>query len=92
VSDHIEIALIASENGPLKWSLQFINQALLEDQYVSHLLSHKTEKSPASENTEAIYRKRFKHYMQTMSLFTAKEKPLEILAKKENEIISFQIE
>ncbi len=93
VRDHLEIALIASPKGePLKWSLQILNPNLLEDQYVAYWMSNKTEKSSSSRNSEGLYRKRFKHYMQTMRLFVSKDTPLQITATWEDQGIVTQIE
>ena len=93
VADHLEISLIAGPKGePLKWSLQIINPIELENSYVAYWLSNKTEKGRATEYAEAVYRKRFKNYIQYLRLFVSKEKPFNLQAKWEGEGIIAHVE
>lgn len=76
VSDMIEVVVIASqktESNQFDWSLQFINPRILEDRYVSILLSDVSDKMISDlqpKLREEYLRNRFRSYMNRMSLYS----------------------
>ncbi|MES2345024.1 MAG: hypothetical protein V4494_03700 [Chlamydiota bacterium] len=82
VSDMLQIAIIAvpkSERPHLEWSVQFINPHVLEDKYVSTLLSDTSdnEVQDLQPNLREDYlRNRFRSYMNRFQLYKSEESPL----------------
>lgn len=73
VRDSLEIDIIAaptSERTQLEWSVSVVDAHELEDVYVATLLSHDTSSSGNSKRREAALRKRFREYLQRLTLYT----------------------
>ncbi len=95
VRDMLEIVVIVvpkAEKAKLEWSLQFINPSVLEDRYVSLLMSDASDDEirdlePALR--EEYLRNRFRNYMNRLQLCWADETPLDlnIELKGENVLI-----
>jgi hypothetical protein len=69
----VEVSVILaprSERHELDWSVQFINPRLLEDRYVSMLLSDGSEEGEViSKRREEVLRNRFRNYMNRFQLY-----------------------
>lgn len=77
VREMLEIVVIASpgsEKNPLDWSVQFVNPRLLEDKYVTTLMSDVSDRDihMLQPNLREEYlRNRFRSYMNRFQLFRA---------------------
>jgi hypothetical protein len=99
VRDWVELVIIADSSNkgePLRWEVQFIDQKLLEDQYVSALLTsgqlgqvampqHSSASISSSQKThlalrERFLRGRFREYMQKFCLYESRGVPFTIEA------------
>jgi hypothetical protein len=75
VQDMLEISILLSpktEKKSLDWSVQFLNPRILEDKYVSILMSDDgdTEKDPSfARRREEYLRARFRQYMNRFQLY-----------------------
>lgn len=79
VRDSLEIDVIAaptSERTQLEWSLDIVDAHELEDVYVATLLSHETSSTGNIKRREAALRKRFREYLQRLTLYTANKEKL----------------
>jgi hypothetical protein len=82
VSDMLQIIIIAvpkSERPHLEWSIQFINPHVLEDKYVSILLSDTSDNEiqGLQPNLREDYlRNRFRSYMNRFQLYKSEDTPL----------------
>lgn len=77
----------AKENQSLNWSIEFINPRLLEDRYVSLMMSDVSDEEVRELQPlvrEEYLRNRFRSYMNRFQLYKADEKPLELNAYLEN--------
>ncbi len=76
VSEMIDVLIIAAQKpdqSQLDWSLQFVNPRVLEDRYVSILLSDTSDKAITRLQPsvrEEYLRNRFRSYMNRMRLYT----------------------
>jgi len=89
VKNNIEIAIIADDQSDkLHWSLEFMETAALEDQYVSYLSNQYKENSPnqrfANGDTEERWRNRFRRYMQDITLFKPNKNRLRLHITRKN--------
>lgn len=77
VSDMIELIIIVNpkpEGNHLDWSLQFVNPKVLEDRYVSILLTDTSDKAISDLQPhvrEDYLRNRFRSYMSRMRLYNS---------------------
>lgn len=85
VRNSIEIVIVAAPKNKRKvlaWSLQFIQPRDLEDNYVAFSIANSTTSKgiPVTipKKREELLRKRFRDYMQRMTLFLANEKKLHL--------------
>lgn len=84
VSDMLQLVIIMapkSERPQLEWSVQFINPHMLEDKYVSMLLSDTTDdeiRELQPNLREEYLRNRFRSYMNRFQLYKSEDKPLKL--------------
>ena len=85
VRDNLQLSLVAApqkEREILEWSLEVINPSELEDTYVAYLITNLTSgkagQSAVPKRREALIRKRFRDYMQRLTLYTGPEQKLSI--------------
>ncbi len=84
VSDMIELVVITGqkpEKSKLDWSLQFINPRVLEDRYVSILLSDVSDKEITELQPvvrEEYLRNRFRSYMNRLRLYSQDYEKLQL--------------
>lgn len=94
VKNSIEIVLIAapkSKRKVLAWSVQFIQPRDLEDTFVAFSISNsatsKGTQGGISKKKEEMLRKRFRDYMQRMTLYLEQNKKLHIKGTIDNDQI-----
>ncbi|MEI8365177.1 MAG: hypothetical protein WCF65_02055 [Parachlamydiaceae bacterium] len=93
VRNSIEIVIVAvpkSQRKVLPWSVQFIQPRALEDIYVTYSIANSTTakvKDAIPKEKEQLLRKRFRDYMQRMTLFLKTAKKLHIKSTIEDEQI-----
>jgi len=85
VRNSIEIVIVAAPKNQRKvlpWSIQFIQPRHLEDTYVSYFIASTSNskgiKDVLPKEKEELLRKRFRDYMQRMTLFLTDEKKLHL--------------
>lgn len=75
VQDMLEISILLSpktEKKHLDWSVQFLNPRILEDKYISILMSDDLERDAdpsIAKRREEYLRNRFRHYMNRFQLY-----------------------
>lgn len=94
VHNSIEIVIVASPKNKRKvlaWSLQFIQPRDLEDTYVAFSIANSSTSKPAQGNIpkrkEELLRKRFRDYMQRMTLYLSNNKKLHLKSTLEGDQI-----
>jgi hypothetical protein len=94
VKNSIEIVLIAapkSKRKVLAWSVQFIQPRDLEDTFVAFSIANsataKGVQGGISKKKEEMLRKRFRDYMQRMTLYLEQNKKLHIKGTIDNDQI-----
>lgn len=97
IREHIEIVITAApreEREFLDWSIEVINPHELEDVYVEKVFaSHpraKDSNPSVVRRRSAMYRKRFREYMQKLQLYITPEQPLVLEPVLQNDYISVQ--
>ena len=94
IRDHLEVAVIVSPDaGPdgYLWSVEFLDSNRMEDTYVSWLLPrHSANTSNQQSSREAHLRQRFRDYMQQFVLFTKKQHVLQLVAKRDGNLVNVQ--
>lgn len=84
VRENIEITIIAAakeERESLDWSVQVIDPHALEDAYVAFLFSNSMQgkmQIPYSKSREDMLRKRFREYLQKLTLYISVDKKLRL--------------
>jgi len=84
IRENLEIAIVAAtkeERSSLEWSVEIINPHSLEDAYVAFLFSNTTQGKNAvsySKSREKMLRKRFREYLQKLTLYVSPEKKLHL--------------
>jgi len=84
IKDMLEVIIIAMPKGETKgfeWSVQFINPKVLEDRYVSILMSDVSDdeiREMQQTLREEYLRNRFRSYMNRFQFFTPDDKKLEL--------------
>jgi len=85
VRDNLQIALVAApqkEREILEWSLEVVNPSELEDTYVAYLITNLSSgtggQSAVPKKREMLIRKRFRDYMQRLTLYTGPDQKLSI--------------
>jgi hypothetical protein len=97
VKDMTEIVLTFSpkaDSKGLDWSVQFVNPKLLEDRYVSLLMSDISDEEIRElqpEIRQKYLRNRFRNYMNRFQLFYGNDKPLDLQAELRNNQITIQL-
>jgi hypothetical protein len=85
IRDHLELVVIAapkSEREFLQWSVEVIDTREMEDTYVAYVITEQKQSGLNISNPsqrEEILRKRFKEYMQKLTLFTANGEKLNLV-------------
>lgn len=94
VKNSIEIVIVAapkSKRKVLAWSVQFIQPRDLEDTYVAFSIANtasiKGMQGAIPKKQEELLRKRFRDYMQKMTLYLSKNKKLHLKSTIENDKI-----
>lgn len=85
IRNYIEIAIVASpqsEREVLNWSLQFVNPAELENTYVAFSIANSN-----NNKREELLRKRFREYMQRLTLFISENEQLHLHIRIEDDHI-----
>jgi hypothetical protein len=96
VKDMVQILVIVappSERQFLNWSIQFVNPTLLEDKYVSALMSDASDEDirlMRPSLREEYLRNRFRSYMNHFQLFNPDDTKFELTAKIEGSSIQIQ--
>lgn len=89
IKDNIALVITAApraEKEILQWSLEVLNANDLEDTYVAYMISG-TANAKVPQNTniakkrEILLRKRFRDYLQNLSLWTSAERKLSLESK-----------
>lgn len=95
IRESIEIVVTAApkdERELLEWSVEIINPHELEDVYVEKVFASHPRTNDANaaviRRRAAIYRKRFREYMQKLQLFISPEQPLVLEAVLNKDHIS----
>jgi YbbR domain-containing protein len=84
VQDMLDIAVVLApknERKFLDWSVQFINPRILEDRYVTMLMSDASDEDSdtvSSKKREEYLRNRFRNYMNRFELYNANNAPLDL--------------
>lgn len=85
IRDNLEINIVVapkSEREVLPWSLQVINPHELEETYVAYQLSNlsttKVTNPLVPKRREMLYRKRFREYLQRLSLYVSPDHKLNL--------------
>lgn len=92
VKDNIEMAIVAAppqEREFLQTSIEFINQRELEDTFVSLMMADRSG-AENHQKREARLRRRFREYMQELTMYKEKEQPLLLEAKLQPTSISLK--
>lgn len=83
ISDNIEVVVVASpltEREFLQWSVEVVDSRQLENTYLAFLFAnsanHKNSQLPISKKREEQLRKRFRDYLQKLTLYTAPDQKL----------------
>ncbi len=90
VRDNIEIVLIASPNSErehLQWSVEVIDPKEMEDTYVAYVIAENKESGQQTADPlkrESVLRKRFRDYMQKLTLYNEKGAKLSLYPILEN--------
>ncbi len=92
ITDMIALSVNVTERGQdIDWSILFINPNLIEDRYVSHMMTETNDEVllEIHPNLRQEYlRNRFRTYMRRLQLFTEDDKPLELSIQLQgNEIL-----
>lgn len=81
VNENMAIVIAAApktEREVLQWSVEIINPHELEDMYVAFLLASPNNTHVAVKRREAVLRKRFREYVQRLTLFIAPNQKLHL--------------
>lgn len=93
VRNSIELVIVASPKSKRKvlaWSMQFIQPRDLEDTYVAFSIANSTSQDLQGvipKKKEELLRKRFRDYMQRMTLYLANNKKLHLKSTMEGDHI-----
>lgn len=90
IRDNMRIVIMAApknERDHLQWSLEIVNPSQLEDTYVAFLRTN----SNTDKNKEVMLRKRFRDYMQKMSLYSSPGHKLNLDSHIEGNLIKVNI-
>lgn len=93
VREDIEIAIVAapkSEREILHWSLEVIDPNELEDTYVAFLLTNAKDNPAIAKRQEAVLRKRFRDYVQRLTLYAAPDQLLHLESRLDQDSIKVQ--
>ena len=93
VQDMLEISILLSpknEKKQLDWSVQFLNPRVLEDKYVSILMSDDstTDNDPSyTKRREEYLRGRFRHYMNRFQLYKSDREKFDLKVQLQDQKI-----
>ncbi len=96
VQDMLEISILLSpktEKKQLDWSVQFLNPRVLEDKYVSILMSddNSTDNDPSyTKRREEYLRGRFRHYMNRFQLYKSDREKFELKVELQDQQITIE--
>jgi hypothetical protein len=93
VQDKLEISILlapTTEKKQLDWCVQFLNPRVLEDKYVSILMSDDegSDNDPSyMKRREEYLRERFRHYMNCFKLYKSETEKFDLKAELQNKHI-----
>lgn len=96
VQDMLEISILLSpknEKKQLDWSVQFLNPRVLEDKYVSILMSddNTTDNDPSyTKRREEYLRGRFRHYMNHFQLYKSDREKFDLKVQLQDQKITVE--
>ena len=96
VQDMLEISILLSpktEKKHLDWSVQFLNPRILEDKYVSILMSddNSTNTDPSyTKRREEYLRGRFRHYMNRFQLYKSDREKFDLKVELQDQQITIE--
>lgn len=96
VQDMLEISILLSpknEKKQLDWSVQFLNPRVLEDKYVSILMSDdtSTDNDPSyTKRREEYLRGRFRHYMNHFQLYKSDREKFDLKVQLQDHKITVE--
>jgi hypothetical protein len=96
VQDMLEISILLSpknEKKQLDWSVQFLNPRVLEDKYVSILMSDdsSTDNDPSyTKRREEYLRGRFRHYMNRFQLYKSDREKFDLKVQLQDHKITVE--
>jgi hypothetical protein len=95
VQDMLEISILLSKNEKkqLDWSVQFLNPRVLEDKYVSILMSDdsSTDNDPSyTKRREDYLRGRFRHYMNRFQLYKSDREKFDLTVQLQDHKITVE--
>jgi len=96
VQDMLEISILLSpknEKKQLDWSVQFLNPRVLEDKYVSILMSDDsgTDNDPSyTKRREEYLRGRFRHYMNNFQLYKSDREKFDLKVQLQDQKITVE--
>lgn len=96
VQDMLEISILLSpknEKKQLDWSVQFLNPRVLEDKYVSILMSDDstTDNDPSyTKRREEYLRGRFRHYMNRFQLYKSDREKFDLKVQLQDQKITVE--
>jgi hypothetical protein len=94
IQDMIEVSVVMSpksEKQYLDWSIQFINPRVIEDKYVSMLISDSAEEDNDLINVtkrEEYYRNRFRNYMHRFQLYKSNQEKFDLKIELKQNLVS----
>jgi hypothetical protein len=97
VKEHLWLVLTYPQKMDAKfldWSVLFVNSKVLEDRYVSLLMSDISDeqiKELQPEIRQKYLRNRFRNYMNRFQLFYGNEKPLDLSCETKNNTLNIQL-
>ena len=95
VRENIELTIVAAPKNvqkKLAWTIEFINEKALEDEFVAISLEQGGEKYEEVKYSEELLRSRFRDYRHKLVLYTREEKPLNLKAELQGNSINLRLD
>jgi hypothetical protein len=95
VRENIELTIVAAPRNvqkKLAWTIEFINEKALEDEFVAISLEQGGEKYEEVGYSEELLRNRFRDYRHKLVLYTKEEKPLNLKAELQGNSINLRLD
>lgn len=95
VRENIELTIVAAPKNvqkKLAWTIEFINEKALEDEFVAISLEQGGEKYEEVKYSEELLRSRFRDYRHKLVLYTREEKPLNLKAELQGNSINLHLD